>query len=402
MNKVYLKKLFLKFKKQATDKRLLFLISLPIFLTVFLFFFFYANKQQIKQKEENLIANTENQIDTEQNQQLKKIENTEIPLFGLNTFYLQDPNIQIIFPSDYLISEKKSWWLGEKNYVFYKKSHITDSVLNPKESLYDSFNFIETISKDTDNYFSFYKETKEIFFNEENSNSEIINNRKFLVTKIRETEKETTYHYTTFINDHKITIGVSIANDIPKIDIDKRRKYLFSQLKIVDLTKTTDERKLSFTDDVLKISFEYPEYWGEITIKESILGYETRSLNFSNMEQGLVLGFNPEPPELDLGGTIKIIFQMENLENLPNYCAQQTTCEIFVNKNGVQIAKDKFIISTEGGDHTIEPTTQYYIYVPNTRFKEIIISDEVIYYYKYFIDDFEKQFEEFVQSIKFN
>ena len=162
------------------------------------------------------------------------------------------------------------------------------------------------------------------------------------------------------------------------------------------------KQKTTYTNKDLKLSFEYPAYWGEIISEDAGQIFFTFSNFNCDYDSPIVMTNvkpNVEPP--GRGGYFGDVgYELKNEDVIKNYCKDKDTCEVFTNKNGITMAKHNFIIATAGGPETDTPTNQYYFYNPNTPNAGVVISPGRLPY-RDSIEDFDELFEEFVQSIKF-
>lgn len=185
-------------------------------------------------------------------------------------------------------------------------------------------------------------------------------------------------------------------------------KQLITETKV--LTPGNEQAKntvATFTDNQLKLSFDYPENWGPVKkiTKENFKKQAERILlTFSGISDGNILFLDAVNPDIEVmgrggywGDAAKAI---KGIDDIKNYCLDKDNCSIFTNNNGVIIAKHLFITGTEGGSETDIKTAQYYFYNQNSEFTSFAMS-----YVRIFKTDevkrLENKFEQLIESVKF-
>ena len=175
--------------------------------------------------------------------------------------------------------------------------------------------------------------------------------------------------------------------------------------KLAVLTDADKQVMAHYTNDTLKIAFDYPQYWGPIVQhgEDSDYAGSMKVLVFSGITEQIVLAASdPDNMGYGRGGYFGDVgYQIVDEKYIKNYCFSdwaEGECKSFKNKHGVLMVRDTFITATEGGDESDAPTDQYYFYNPNTKYRGFVISPVRIATDK--IDDFDKQFENLIQSIE--
>lgn len=182
----------------------------------------------------------------------------------------------------------------------------------------------------------------------------------------------------------------------PKVTENK----LSIQEKLATLTDADKQVMAHYSNDTLKIAFDYPEYWGPIVAHEK--GGQM-VLVFEGITKEIVLvASDPAAAVGNRGGYFGDVgYGISSEASIKKYCsspAVEGECTSFKNKQGVSMVKDTFIPSTEGGEEADAPTDQYYFYNPNSKYCGFVVSPVRIATDK--IDDFDKQFENLIQSIE--
>jgi len=175
--------------------------------------------------------------------------------------------------------------------------------------------------------------------------------------------------------------------------------------KLAVLTDADKQVMAHYTNDTLKIAFDYPQYWGPIVQhgEDSDYAGSMKVLVFSGITEQIVLAASdPDNMGYGRGGYFGDVgYQIVDEKYIKNYCFSdwaEGECKSFKNEHGILMVRDTFITSTEGGDESDTPTDQYYFFNPNTKYCGFVISPVRIATDK--IDDFDKQFENLIQSIE--
>lgn len=172
------------------------------------------------------------------------------------------------------------------------------------------------------------------------------------------------------------------------------------QEKLATLTDADKQVMAHYSNDTLQIAFDYPKYWGSIVDHEK--GGQI-VLVFEGVTKEIVLvASDPDADVGNRGGYFGDVgYGISSEASIKKYCsspAVEGECTSFQNKQGVSMVKDTFITATEGGEESDTPTDQYYFFNPNTKYRGFVLSPARIATDK--IDDFDKQFENLIQSIE--
>ena len=170
--------------------------------------------------------------------------------------------------------------------------------------------------------------------------------------------------------------------------------------KLAVLTDADKQVMAHYTNGTLKIAFGYPKFWGPIV--EHQKGGQI-VLVFEGVTKEIVLvASDPDAAVGDRGGYFGDVgYGISSEASIKNYCGKEWVegeCKSFENKRDVLMVKNTFTTATEGGYESDMPTDQYYFYNPNTKYRGFVISPVRIATDK--INDFDKQFENLIQSIE--
>ncbi|MFA6537701.1 MAG: hypothetical protein WCT18_04885, partial [Patescibacteria group bacterium] len=112
------------------------------------------------------------------------------------------------------------------------------------------------------------------------------------------------------------------------------------QTAVKVLTTSAAEKAVmeTFTDNDIKLSFQYPKYWGPVTLSEK---YEpsdkSRTIVFQGLKSQHVIGVgNPDIETLGHGGSFwGFADNINNEEQIKEICFLNEGCQLLNNKNGI-------------------------------------------------------------------
>lgn len=180
----------------------------------------------------------------------------------------------------------------------------------------------------------------------------------------------------------------------------------------------------SYESEKLKVRFTYPAKWGdpiEEDIPTGFLGTSPDTFvsftNFTDSRGGhpiVLFGteYTTQIPERGTfwGDSAREIFDEDYIrdycssdENLKDPGKVGVNCEVFINRNGIYIAKLEYTLQSNWAGLPIGKTADYYFYNPNSQLSGLAasynrINDEM---YGVDISQLEKEFEDFIQSLSF-
>jgi len=172
----------------------------------------------------------------------------------------------------------------------------------------------------------------------------------------------------------------------------------------------TAGRKTTYFHDVLKLSFDFPEEWGSVSVREE-MGVDQSG---SNIIIGLMASFpelakqsgggmflhasNPNVPVADrrlaYWGSESV--KVSSAYDLTRWCEDKDDCSTFTNANGVLMAKQKMNpAGAEGGSSFYV----YYLHNPRGGYNGVALSSERLDA-KYSAAALQKGFDELIDSIR--
>jgi hypothetical protein len=171
---------------------------------------------------------------------------------------------------------------------------------------------------------------------------------------------------------------------------------------IFKLSKDDLDKRTSYRDEELGISFIYPTYWGEVKKDKN---EEKIILSFPSLGGGIAIDATDSSKEIPGRGVYwgDIGFDIKNQDDVIGLCKRfslSISCSVFKNDNGIKMVKEVSNPGTEGGSESDVPSAQYYFYNPNGEYEGVSMSALRLDNREYF-SPIEKGFEEMVQSLKF-
>lgn len=165
----------------------------------------------------------------------------------------------------------------------------------------------------------------------------------------------------------------------------------FQVVPQTDLDKNSGLQQ--FKNDDLKLSFDYPKEWGEISIKN-----EPDHISLA-IDLDVFLGADNGGDSMGRGGywgDEAVLITDQNYVN--NFCNGKVDCQIMTNKSGIIFAREKKLFDSLS-DQNQRDSIFYYIFNPKSKFRGIILSDEGLINMN--IESIESKIDSLVDSIEF-
>jgi hypothetical protein len=180
--------------------------------------------------------------------------------------------------------------------------------------------------------------------------------------------------------------------------LENRVSALEKTVKFLTLSDEEQKQMTHYYDDNLRIAFEYPSYWGEVT-----MGNIVRDMPTAKFVQFTTLGWvgvadYPNTTERARGGFYGD--WAREIKKEPSCPTKTNKCPVFKNKYGVVIEKQTGCFQEGCDENSPYKETVYSLYNPYSKWTGLIFSDRDLVGTN-ILPDINNQYDRFVQSIDF-